>query len=277
MAPLEFMARLAALIAPPRYPLVRYHGVLAPHSKLRASLVPRPRTEPAAGGQRGPSKEGCARHAGAGPKGTGTVVPTTRELGVPLAESSPTPSMSLAPRAGTKGTAPVALSTRELEVPRHPNAFAALPGSPALAASGPPPSMAPAPGTLIGQNLITVPHWNRLLGGELLATSPRVLWATLMRRSFAIDTLVCPACGGRLRLLSTITERATVRKISASRRSRQSSLALMAPTGLIPDARLETHRAAVRRSATMAEVRFGMSSEQRDSSDAGFVGAAWGA
>ena len=75
--------------------------------------------------------------------------------------------------------------------------------------------MAPAPGTLLGQNLITVPHWNRLLGGELLATSPRVLWATLMRPSFAIDTLVCPACGGRLRLLSTITERATVRKILA--------------------------------------------------------------
>ena len=41
----------------------------------------------------------------------------------------------------------------------------------------------------------------------------RVPWATLMRRSFAIDTLVCPACGGRLRLLSTITERATVRKL----------------------------------------------------------------
>jgi len=56
-------------------------------------------------------------------------------------------------------------------------------------------------GARVDPNLITVPHWNRLLGGELLATSPRVPWATLMRRTFAIDTLACPACGGRLRLL----------------------------------------------------------------------------
>ena len=30
MTAMEFMARLAAIIAPPRYPLVRYGGVLAP-------------------------------------------------------------------------------------------------------------------------------------------------------------------------------------------------------------------------------------------------------
>jgi hypothetical protein len=32
MTPLELLARLAALVPPPRYPLVRYHGVLAPHA-----------------------------------------------------------------------------------------------------------------------------------------------------------------------------------------------------------------------------------------------------
>jgi hypothetical protein len=31
MTPIEFMARLAALVPPPRFPLVRYHGTLAPH------------------------------------------------------------------------------------------------------------------------------------------------------------------------------------------------------------------------------------------------------
>ena len=31
-APNEFMARLAAIVAPPRLPPVRYHGVLAPNS-----------------------------------------------------------------------------------------------------------------------------------------------------------------------------------------------------------------------------------------------------
>jgi hypothetical protein len=41
MTPIEFLARLAALVPPPRFPLVRYHGTLAPHSKSRALVVPR--------------------------------------------------------------------------------------------------------------------------------------------------------------------------------------------------------------------------------------------
>ncbi len=43
MEPIEFMARLAALVPPPRYPLVRYHGAFAPHSPWRAAIVPGPR------------------------------------------------------------------------------------------------------------------------------------------------------------------------------------------------------------------------------------------
>lgn len=38
--PLDFMARLAALVPPPRMHLTRYHGVFAPHSKLRAAVIP---------------------------------------------------------------------------------------------------------------------------------------------------------------------------------------------------------------------------------------------
>jgi hypothetical protein len=38
-------------------------------------------------------------------------------------------------------------------------------------------------------------------------------WADLLRRVFAIDILACPDCGGRLRLLATIAERAVVEKI----------------------------------------------------------------
>jgi hypothetical protein len=40
MTPLEFLGRLCALIPPPYYPLVRYHGVLAPASPWRSSIVP---------------------------------------------------------------------------------------------------------------------------------------------------------------------------------------------------------------------------------------------
>jgi hypothetical protein len=42
MSPLEFMQRLAALVARPRLHLIRFHGVLAPHAKMRAAIVPIP-------------------------------------------------------------------------------------------------------------------------------------------------------------------------------------------------------------------------------------------
>ncbi|MBI5517248.1 MAG: transposase [Deltaproteobacteria bacterium] len=48
MTPMEFMARLAALVPPPWIPLVRYHGVLAPNSPWRAVVVPGPRPKTAA-------------------------------------------------------------------------------------------------------------------------------------------------------------------------------------------------------------------------------------
>ena len=40
MHPQEFMQRLAALVPRPRLHLIRFHGVLAPHAKLRAAVVP---------------------------------------------------------------------------------------------------------------------------------------------------------------------------------------------------------------------------------------------
>ncbi len=41
MHPVQFLARLAALISPPRHPLVRFYGVFAPHSSWRNKVVPR--------------------------------------------------------------------------------------------------------------------------------------------------------------------------------------------------------------------------------------------
>jgi hypothetical protein len=38
----ELMARIAALVPPPRYPLVRYHGCFAPAHIWRRSVVPKP-------------------------------------------------------------------------------------------------------------------------------------------------------------------------------------------------------------------------------------------
>jgi len=42
MSPLQFMQRLAARVPRPRLHLIRFHGVLAPHAKLRAAMVPCP-------------------------------------------------------------------------------------------------------------------------------------------------------------------------------------------------------------------------------------------
>lgn len=40
LEPLDLIARLAALVPPPWMHLTRYHGVFAPHSKLRAAITP---------------------------------------------------------------------------------------------------------------------------------------------------------------------------------------------------------------------------------------------
>jgi gamma-glutamylcyclotransferase (GGCT)/AIG2-like uncharacterized protein YtfP len=40
MEPLDLMARLAALVPPPRMHRTRFHGVFAPHSRLRAAVTP---------------------------------------------------------------------------------------------------------------------------------------------------------------------------------------------------------------------------------------------
>ena len=42
LEPLELLERLAALVPPPRRPLLAYHGVLAPHARWRSAIVPKP-------------------------------------------------------------------------------------------------------------------------------------------------------------------------------------------------------------------------------------------
>jgi hypothetical protein len=41
-------------------------------------------------------------------------------------------------------------------------------------------------------------------------------WAALMRRAFDLDALVCPRCGGRLRLLGTVEDPDAIRAILAA-------------------------------------------------------------
>jgi Putative transposase len=99
LEPLELLERLAALVPPPRRPLVAYHGLLAPHAGWRAAIVPT-----AASGDAGRAPER--------PPGSG-----------------------------------------------------------------------------------------------------RLSWATLLRRVFAIEILVCPHCGGARRILGAVTEPHAVRRL----------------------------------------------------------------
>ena len=62
-------------------------------------------------------------------------------------------------------------------------------------------------------NIIKARHLDRLLGGELLATSPRLDWSRLMRRTFGKNLLDCPSCGGPMRPIAEITDPTTIRRI----------------------------------------------------------------
>jgi uncharacterized protein YbaR (Trm112 family) len=38
-------------------------------------------------------------------------------------------------------------------------------------------------------------------------------WADLLRRTFGLDVLACPECGGRMKVIATIEEPGVIRKI----------------------------------------------------------------
>ncbi len=199
MTAMEFMARLAAIIAPPRYPLLRYGGVLAPRSGWRKLVIPRPREDVATckatgKGATEATKENIVR----GGDGASVAPATGQEQ-----RSSPQTVVPLVQRGAP-----------EEDIARSADSQpASFPVSTAAAAPVHPPQRGDV--ILLAPNVIAVKHWNRLLGGLLYAVSPRVDWATLLRRSFQVDVLECPKCHGRLRVLAVITEREPVQRILA--------------------------------------------------------------
>jgi hypothetical protein len=179
MTPLEFLARLAAIIPPPRYPLLRYHGVLGPRSSWRRDIVPKPREAPASA---------RAAPASARPKTTKQRKPRTN------------PSTSGVPKEWGARVVGERLVGKTAVGPSS---------GMAATASG---SFSP-PGTgaeQLAPNVLGVKYWSRLLGGLPYASSPRIDWANLLRRSFDVDVLVCPTCGERLRVLGQVTDPAMV-------------------------------------------------------------------
>jgi hypothetical protein len=62
LEPLDLMARLAALVPPPRMHLTGYHGVFAPHSRLRAAITPAGRGAGGEGAKQGAEAPAVPKH-----------------------------------------------------------------------------------------------------------------------------------------------------------------------------------------------------------------------
>lgn len=186
MTPLELLARLAAIVPPPRFPLLRYAGVLGPRSRWRHMLAPQPREQ-----------DPCA--------------PVARDGAVPTSNR---------PRRDehAHGNTNEGKSPRATVMPLgRPHDHPAPSPAPAQSASpGLTRAATAADTTFLTPNVVSVQHWHRLLGGLLYAAAPRVDWATLLRRCFEADVLACSRCGGRLRVLGEITEPTAVRLVLES-------------------------------------------------------------
>jgi hypothetical protein len=198
MTPLEMLARLAALIPPPRYPLNRFHGVLGPRSSWRKDVVPRPLATATAAACGGDAKrrrpEPC--------------IPTPRRDS--HAHETHVFSRSAHDDGNDDGNLGAYIEPWRA-APQETMSAAAPPDSEISRAGerDPPPQPPTAPkltATLLAPNILSVRHWDRLAQGELYAASRRIPWAPLLRRTFDVDVERCPVCHGRLRMLGGVDD-----------------------------------------------------------------------
>jgi len=198
MEPLELLARLAALVAPPRHPLVRYFGVLAPRSSWRKHVVPRPPAPPAEHKPNATTAKlaSCCKHCKASPSLQHEATTASAATATDAAMSNDPSAKTQPPRAGTTADSSGAGTTLAGIAPYRsaPRSDVELEYLDAL-------------------NIITTRHLDRLLGGELLATGPRLDWSKLMRRTYGIDLSICPRCSGPMKPIAVITDPAVIRRI----------------------------------------------------------------
>jgi hypothetical protein len=189
MTPVDFLARLGSLVAPPRYPLLRLHGVLAARHRWRSRIVRKPRSLENDRSRRPrlslPTNDRRARRNIEGSR-------EPREL--PVLRTWPGRSLRRLPGGVVAAEGRVhRLVDPILEAER------------------------------LGPNIVAAAHWHRLVDGELYASCSRPEWARLLKRTFEKDVRECVRCGGRLTLHALVTDPETVSKIlSALARARAS-------------------------------------------------------
>jgi len=221
MEPLGFVARLAALVPPPRHALTKYFGVLSSRSKWRALIVPR---LPCAFEQAHAKPSAGCKHAqqrDTGPRGGKAGSP---EPFVHGQQQGGRHGQQQGGRVARDASPPVAgrLSWAD-GTPSGTSVPAGQTWGPGAALGFPKANAGTCTRTSVGAaspifeshpfNMITVKHLERLLGGELLALGPRLDWARLLRRTFGFDPLLCPHCGHRLRAIADISDRETIDRI----------------------------------------------------------------
>jgi Putative transposase len=182
MAPMELMARLSALIPPPRIPMGSGRGVFASRSSWRPLVTLKPPS--------GAKPKPCVAAPSASASASASPAPGSASS---TAASPATESIAAASSAAAApAPAPtLAVGVRGLTV-------AAVPVEPVVA---------------VDATMITVAHWGRLEEGELFGWSRRLEWAVMMKRTFGFAVLRCPRCSRQMRVVSTITEPAVVRQI----------------------------------------------------------------
>ena len=177
MDPLSFMARLAALVPPPRHALLRYYGVFGPHSDWRSSVVPeRAPTQDAKDATQSP--ESAQKHDCDGAKEC---------------------DKTLTAEAASDGDATVAAPTQGESSRSARGRQGEVSGVAALQPTGNPgdaPSAEDRNAPQAGRSPRDRPRYS---------ASTWIDWATLMARVWDIDPLECD-CGGRFRFVEVVKE-----------------------------------------------------------------------
>ena len=141
-------------------------------------------------------------------KSTSSVAETGAELAAAVVSRIERPGLGPCAQNGTGEAAPVATAS---VVPTS------VPTS-TLLVTGAALSVAP--------NILSIAHWDRLLGGALYAPLSRVDWATLLRRTFDVDVTRCTGCARRMTVRAVVTDPASIaRHLGALRRSRDPPVA----------------------------------------------------
>lgn len=170
----ELLERLAPLIPPPRAHQVRYHGVLAPCASGRDRVVPG-RT----GGEGDRPAEGAPIFLGVGSQPPGSAESRNGQRA----------EVDAPPRRPVDGGSMVAGADPLM---RFPGVRLRV------SSSAPTPSQEQDPGSR---------------PATTFGRRRRMAWADLLQRVFEVDALRCPACGGRMRILSAITGPDVARRI----------------------------------------------------------------